>query len=221
MLVLRVVICHSQISEVSAMGKRFVYILVLVISILASSTVFASSTEKSVTASIPVKCKAKNIKGSFTYVLKPRENAEQTILVDRVTLKNGQSGEFKVKYTYCDTFHYTIEQASSTNSKVEDNNTVYYADVYVMESDEGVLYAEPIIYVDGNNSKKESAVFSEHREKETDKKGNETEQGQVTGQVSQEAKTGDTTPLLTYTLMLGASLLVIILVIALRKKVRS
>ena len=88
-----------------------------------------------------------------------------------------------------------------------------------MESDEGVLYAEPVIYVDGNNSKKESAVFSEHRKKETEKK--ETEQNQVTGEVSQQAKTGDTTPLLTYTLMLGASLLVIILVIVLRKKVKS
>ena len=90
-----------------------------------------------------------------------------------------------------------------------------------MESDEGVLYAEPVIYVDGNNSKKETAVFSEHREKETEKKEKETEKKQTTGEVSQEAKTGDTTPLLTYTLMLGASLLVIILVIVLRKKVRS
>lgn len=141
----------------------------------------------------------------------------QTLATDNLSLRDGETGSFSVLYTYPGTYHYTISQEKGTDKKTTYDETVYNVDVYVTEDEDGEMSAEPIIYLNGSNEKKQSASFINIKELDTIKTtGNvETDAIKTTGNV----KTGDTSNTAFWIVTLGLSATLMgIMILRMKKK---
>ena len=80
-------------------GMRYFIFLVCIVCLLVSTTVLAQD-EKAVTTYIPVSCTGKNTTETFIYDLEYTTSPYQTVVTDKLELKDGQKGQFEVSYTY-------------------------------------------------------------------------------------------------------------------------
>lgn len=128
---------------------------------LTMSVFAAGSGAESDTASvsIPVSCTGKNTTETFTFWLKAESTDNQIIQNDSLSLKDGEEGKFVIRYTEPGTYHYTISQDKGTDAKTTYDDTVYAVDVYVMNDEQGVMTAEPVVYIKGSSGKKDKVSF--------------------------------------------------------------
>lgn len=169
------------------------------------STMPVCAAEKTVEAKIPVSCTGENTTESFSYHLKAETSEFQTLSADSLSLRDGEIGIFSVFYTYPGTYHYTLSQEKGTDKKTTYDETVYNVDVYVTEDEDGRMSAEPIIYLNGSNKKKQSAGFRNIKKLDTNK---------TTGNV----KTGDMSNTALWIAASGFSAMLMGIMILRRKK---
>ena len=189
----------------SKTGKKIRILTCLAAMLMLFSTIPVCAAEKTVEAKIPVSSIGKNTKESFSYHLKAETSEFQTLATDSLSLRDGETGSFSVLYTYPGTYHYTISQEKGTDKKTAYDETVYKVDVYVMEDEDGKMSAEPVIYLNGSNEKKQSASFINVKKLDTNK---------TPGNV----KTGDTSNTAFWIAASGLSAMLIGIMILRRKK---
>lgn len=189
----------------SKTGKKIRIFTCLAAMLMLFSTIPVCAAEKTVEAKIPVSSTGKNTKESFSYHLKAETSEFQTLATDNLSLRDGETGSFSVLYTYPGTYHYTISQEKGTDKKTTYDETVYNVDVYVTEDEDGKMSAEPVIYLNGSNGKKQSADFRNIKKLDTNK---------TTGNV----KTGDTSNTAFWFVTLGLSAMLMGIMILRRKK---
>lgn len=143
----------------SRTGKKIRILTYLAAMLMLFSIVPVCAAEKTVEAEIPVSCTGENTTESFSYYLKAETSEFQTLSADSLSLRDGETGSFSVLYTYPGTYHYTLSQKKGTDKKTTYDETVYNVDVYVTEDEDGRMSAEPVIYLNGNSGKKQSASF--------------------------------------------------------------
>lgn len=163
-------------------------------------SVEASDTaEKTVTARIPVVCEKVDSEETFHYQLKGSPSQYEEIEQTELELKSGEKGYFQISYHYPGTYYYTVSQIAGTDKKTTYDNTEYQVDVYVTESENGELFAQPILYLKGEDEKKAELAFKNTRE---------TEKGKT--DTRHKVKTGDTTDIILWSVFLVISGMVLI-----------
>lgn len=180
---------------------------------------FASETkaeekEKAVTVRIPVFCTGTNTTEGFIYELSGESMEFQTIESRTLTLRDKEKGEFRITYTYPGTYHYTVVQNKGSDSDTTYDGTVYYVDVYVTEDETGNMYAEPVVYLQGESGKKAELSFT--NEKKLPDVPPEQRQDMPVEQMAEipekQPKTGDDTSFALWVLLMcvsGVSVIVI------------
>ena len=173
-------------------------------------SVEASDTaEKTVTARIPVVCEKVDSEETFRYQLKGSPSQYEEIEQTELELKSGEKGYFQISYHYPGTYYYTVSQIAGTDKKTTYDNTEYQVDVYVTESENGELFAQPILYLKGEDEKKAELAFKNTRETE---KGSSNTPNTAKGKTDtrHKVKTGDTTDIILWSVFLGISGMVLI-----------
>ena len=173
-------------------------------------SVEASDTaEKTVTARIPVVCEKVDSEETFHYQLKGSPSQYEEIEQTELELKSGEKGYFQISYHYPGTYHYTVSQIAGTDKKTTYDNTEYQVDVYVTESENGELFAQPILYLKGEDEKKAELAFKNTRETE---KGSSNTPNTAKGKTDtrHKVKTGDTTDIILWSVFLVISGMVLI-----------
>ena len=202
--------------------KNVIAITILVMTLLSAVvcnpvSVEASDTaEKTVTARIPVVCEKVDSEETFHYQLKGSPSQYEEIEQTELELKSGEKGYFQISYHYPGTYHYTVSQMAGTDKKTTYDNTEYQVDVYVTESENGELFAQPILYLKGEDGKKAELAFKNTRETEKGSSNTpntakgETEKGAsntpntAKGETDtrHKVKTGDTTDIILWSVFL-------------------
>ena len=173
-------------------------------------SVEASDTaEKTVTARIPVVCEKVDSEETFRYQLKGSPSQYEEIEQTELELKGGEKGYFQISYHYPGTYYYTVSQIAGTDKKTTYDNTEYQVDVYVTESENGELFAQPILYLKGEDEKKAELAFKNTRETE---KGSSNTPNTAKGKTDtrHKVKTGDTTDIVWWSVFLVISGMVLI-----------
>ena len=173
-------------------------------------SVEASDTaEKTVTARIPVVCEKVDSEETFRYQLKGSPSQYEEIEQTELELKGGEKGYFQISYHYPGTYYYTVSQIAGTDKKTTYDNTEYQVDVYVTESENGELFAQPILYLKGEDEKKAELAFKNTRETE---KGSSNTPNTAKGKTDtrHKVKTGDTTDIVLWSVFLVISGMVLI-----------
>lgn len=173
-------------------------------------SVEASDTaEKTVTARIPVVCEKVDSEETFRYQLKGSPSQYEEIEQTELELKGGEKGYFQISYHYPGTYYYTVSQIAGTDKKTTYDNTEYQVDVYVTESENGELFAQPILYLKGEDEKKAELAFKNTRETE---KGSSNTPNTAKGKIDtrHKVKTGDTTDIIWWSVFLVISGMVLI-----------
>lgn len=180
---------------------------------------------KTVTAQIPVSCTGTNTTEQFVFRLTGESSPFQTVENETLILKDKEKGFFRITYTYPGTYHYTVSQEKGKDSATTYDDTVYCADVYVAEDEKGNLYADPVVYIEGESEKKaELSFFNEKKKPEKQPDQPEEQPGQPEKQSNQPGnmpKTGDDTPLFLCVLLMvvsGAAGLIIWQMVRIKKR---
>lgn len=121
-------------------------IALLIITLLLSFPV--SAAEKSVSVQIPVSCIGKNSSETFQYQILPETTQFQELESDSLSLKDGETGVFRISYQVPGAYHYSVRQLKGNHSRTAYDETVYSVDVYVTEKEDGAMAAEAIAYMD-------------------------------------------------------------------------
>lgn len=138
------------------MKKIITTILTLILCVFPA-TVCAAETNVSV--KIPIKCE-ENEKTNENYSVKILPESENPGIIDKSSMNlTGNSEEaFSIKYDNVGTYKYKIIQEAGENKNIKYDNTVYNADVYVVEEN-GKIIAEPVIYKNGSSEKSDACIF--------------------------------------------------------------
>ena len=195
--------------------KNVIAITILAMTLLSAAvcnpvSVEASDTaEKTVTARIPVVCEKVDSEETFHYQLKGSPSQYEEIEQTELELKSVEKGYFQISYHYPGNYHYTVSQIAGTDKKTTYDNTEYQVDVYVTESENGELFAKPILYLKGEDEKKAELAFKNTRETE---KGSSNTPNTAKGKTDtrHEVKTGDTTDIILWSVFLVISGMVLI-----------
>ena len=145
--------------------KNVIVITILVMTLLSAavcnsiSVEAAEHTEKSVTVSIPVSCEKVDSEETFQYQIKGAPSEFEEIIQTELGLKSGEKGYFQISYSYPGTYYYTVSQIAGADKKTTYDSTEYQVDVCVIENEEGKLFAQPILYLQGSDEKKAELVF--------------------------------------------------------------
>lgn len=121
-----------------------------------------------VDAIVPVSCTAEGSTESFTVSIKGDSGFKAS--PETLNLKNGDTGNFKIAINLPGDYKYKIYQESGTKENTEYDKTVYQAEVFVTEDDNGKLNADTVVFTNGNNEKSANCGFVNKVKKETDKK---------------------------------------------------
>ena len=149
--------------------KNVIAITILVMTLLSAavcnsiSVEAAEHTEKSVTVSIPVSCEKVDSEETFQYQIKGAPSEFEEIIQTELGLKSGEKGYFQISYSYPGTYYYTVSQIAGKDKKTTYDSTEYQVDVCVIENEEGKLFAQPILYLQGSDEKKAELVFKNKR----------------------------------------------------------
>ena len=140
--------------------KQLSLINTFVIFAMLSLSVPAFASEP-VTVKIPVHCDAKNISSQFAYTITATEDDAPMPDVSVITLKNGEDGEFVIKYDEPNTWHYEIKQEKVIPEKegIIYDKTVYRAIVLIGVKTDEKLYSELSISKRKSNTKSSTCLF--------------------------------------------------------------
>lgn len=108
---------------------------------------------------IPISCIGTGTNEEFFYYLEGEKSESEIPEATKLCLKNGEKGRFVIHYTEPGIYHYQIHQEAGADRGVTYDNTIYNVDVYVMAGEEGALFAEPILYEEGQTQKKAELEF--------------------------------------------------------------
>lgn len=196
-------------------GMRYFIFLVCIVCLLINTAVFAQD-EKSITTYIPVSCTGKNTTETFIYDLEYAPSPYQTVVTDKLELKDGQKGQFEVSYTYPGDYHYKVSQREGSDASTKYDKTIYDVDVYVTEDDDGVLHTEVIAYKAGKKEKTDSAAYVNEKPS-SDDSHDDTDLSNTSS--FSNVKTGDETHIMEFVVLAFISLFIIlILLYVIRKK---
>lgn len=193
-----------------AMTMVMLFLTLMSAAVCNPVSVEASDTaEKTVTARIPVVCEKVDSEETFRYQLKGSPSQYEEIEQTELELKGGEKGYFQISYHYPGTYYYTVSQIAGTDKKTTYDNTEYQVDVYVTESENGGLFAQPILYLKGEDEKKAELAFKNTRETE---KGSSNTPNTAKGKTDtrHKVKTGDTTDIILWSVFLVISGMVLI-----------
>lgn len=125
-----------------------------------------TDASETVTAAIPVICRAEGSSEVFTVTLK-QETADAGQAAT-LSLKSGESGAFRLQYGVPGTYRYSVWQEAGTDPEIKYDPVKYKVDVYVLSRDNGELYTEVVAYKDGADDKAAELEFvNEPVKKET------------------------------------------------------
>lgn len=187
--------------------RRKISILLCVI-LAATGTLFLGNkayAAEPVSVEIPVRMTGKNTEEAFHCRIHSEETAHLQIETDELTLKNGESGTFKVTVDYPGNYSCTISQEKGTDSDTKYDDTLYQVGIYVTEDDSGSMKAEPYLYKDGSDEKEAEASFQ--NSKTIPKKPSENP---TTNPATNPVRTGDKTPLAGWLILLCGSVCMVI-----------
>lgn len=140
----------------------------------------ADTSNPTVTATVPVSCEKADTAETFRYQLHGEMSGYEQIENTELELKAGEKGGFSVTYNYPGTYHYTISQTKGNDKYTTYDETVYTVDIYVTETEDGTLVADPVLYRQGDACKRAEARFKNIR-----KVPSRTIKGAVTGDTSE------------------------------------
>lgn len=161
----------------------------VMMSVLIPCNMVSASEVKNVSVQIPVHCVGENTSEQFVYMIYSQDMQHQVIQTDTLTLQDGENGMFVVTYDYPGVYHYEVSQKTGNDAKTTYDDAVYSVDVYVSESVDGSMYAEPVVYLKGDSDKKDGLRFMNVKEKQVVTPTSNP----VDKSVSDTPKTGDTT----------------------------
>ncbi len=190
--------------------KNVIAITILVMTLLSAavcnsiSVEAAGTAEKSVTVSIPVSCEKVDSEETFQYQIKGASSEYETITTAELKLKSGEKGYFQISYNYPGNYYYTVRQMAGSDKKTTYDATEYQVDVCVTENEEGKLFAQPILYLKGEDEKKEKLAFKNTREIEKVSSGNPNTPEEKSD-AKHKVKTGDMINLLLWSVFLVIS----------------
>lgn len=128
------------------MKKTLKIFSILIVFILFITPTYAN--EKA-SVKLPVRC-SNGADEKLSYVLEDKESGK---VEQQIELSKGETGYFELSYDTPGNFYYTIKQISGKNSNVTYDKTIYDIKVFVAWDKNGNLYGEPIIFIDGKDSK--------------------------------------------------------------------
>lgn len=166
-------------------GIFFVIVLALGVSMPLYVYAAQPEPEQSVSVQLPLSCVGEHTTEVFRYVLASENTEYQIIEADALSLKDGENSFFVVSYTYPGIYHYTAYQIKGADKDTTYDSTVYTIDVYVTENEQGMLAAEPVIYIKGDSAKKAGMQFVNTKELPANPPA------QTTTSKTATAKTGD------------------------------
>ena len=158
---------------------------------------------------IPVACEAPGTQETFYFYLEENDSVAENAEVNKLCLKNGEKGAFEISYKETGTYHYYVHQEQGKDSKTTYDNTIYSVDVYVATDENGQLFAEPVLYINGQDQKKAELTFV-----------NRTET-LVASEKLNGPKTGDQTQMKQTVLLMCSAVLVIIGSLNIRRRERK
>ena len=205
--------------------KNVIAITILVMTLLSAavcnsiSVEAAETAEKSVTVSIPVSCEKVDSEETFQYQIKGASSEYETITTAELKLKSGEKGYFQISYNYPGNYYYTVRQMAGSDKKTNYDATEYQVDVCVTENEEGKLFAQPILYLKGEDVKKEELAFKNTREIEKVSSGNPNTPEEKSD-VKHKVKTGDMINLPLWSVFLVISGMVLIIAILQKYRMR-
>lgn len=185
----------------------------------------AAEAEKAVSVQLPVSCTGTNTEETFLYELTQQTTEYQTVESTTLSLKDGESGAFRITYTYPGVYRYTVRQAAGDDAATTYDKTVYTVDVYVQEDENGELSAEVVIYTQESTGKMAELLFTNARElptptptpSETPETTETTESPEPLGG-SDLPQTGDSAQLTLWVLLAAVSAAALILLAVLKRK---
>ena len=175
---------------------------------LLTETVHAAGANI-VSIQIPVSCVAEETQETYYFYLYGEDSEAENIEVAELYLKNGERGVLKISYREPGTYHYIVRQKTGVDDKVIYDDTIYNVDVYVTTTENGELFAEPILYIEGQTQKKEELIF-------TNQKKQMEFSGKATG-----PKTGDSAQVKNLIVLMAGSVLGISGILFVRRKGRE
>lgn len=195
--------------------------------ILTAFPVHAASGHVSV--DVPVECEAYSDDHVHIVTAEPLDDGlEDTLKKGVLEFQGTGSGSLVLDFTKPGTYHYKVLQDADLSEHAYFDEDAYIMDVFVTRDEEGNLYAEPVLYKEGNNKKEVLIRFLNlprgFYPGETEQPGTQQEQpgstdsSSNTAATSSPVKTGDDTPVRRYTVMMAASLGLFLSVVALSKR---
>lgn len=140
-------------------------LLLLCVLCLTRGAVPVKAADKSVQIRIPVSCTGTDTTERFHYELEGGESEYEQVDTGRLTLSDGEEGNFVITCNYPGTYHYTVRQAKGTDEQTTYDDTVYQVEVYVTENDEGQLAATSMAYIAGDTEKRDVLRYQNSKEK--------------------------------------------------------
>lgn len=179
------------------MRKRIIPVLAALFILACPASAMAKGM---VTANIPAALSG----GADTSAVLRLESRDGDAKEEKITVKNGDTAYFKVPFECPGTYRFSVtrELPDKTDGAVYGSES-YLVDVYVTEDQYGKLSADPVIYLEGNNVKKDACYYTDVPEKPES-------EGSSSDSHADPIKTGDETPVMSLVLTWISSLFVII-----------
>ncbi len=147
--------------------KKHILPLIFVSMCLITTPVYAANP---VDAIIPVSCTAEGSTESFTVVIQGDSRFKAS--PESFELKNGKSKNFTISVNLPGDYKYKIYQEKGTEKNTEYDSSVYQAEVFVTEDENGKLNADTVVFTNGSNEKSPKCEFINKVTKESEQNGN-------------------------------------------------
>lgn len=129
------------------------------IHVYAGGTAEDKTPAKTVNAVIPVTCEVKGTASDEKFTVNINSSDLFLPTEKSLILGNGETGDFDIPINYPGTYKYDINQEAGNTKGATYDKTIYKAEVFVTEDDNGVLSAETIVYTKDSNNKSASCKF--------------------------------------------------------------
>ena len=129
------------------------------IHVYAGGTAEDKTPAKTVNAVIPVTCEVKGTASDEKFTVNINSSDLFLPTEKSLILGNGETGDFDIPINYPGTYKYDINQEAGNTKGATYDKTIYKAEVFVTEDDNGVLSAETIVYTRDSNNKSASCKF--------------------------------------------------------------
>ena len=112
---------------------------------------------ESVDAIVPVSCTAKGSTENFTVSIEGDGGYKSS--PETLSLEDGESKYFTISIDTPGEYKYKIYQKKGTEENTEYDKTVYQAEVFVTEDNDGNLSTDTVVFIDGSKEKSAKCEF--------------------------------------------------------------